>query len=179
MLLKVFTPLVLSVVLTGLFLKEDTISWSNTRRLSWADFKGTPDPKSPNAALTSSKISFTYSQSGGINFNYRIRCEFDRNASWGRVKTPVILAHEQGHFDITEIHARKLNRALKQYVLRESTLAKDVSAIYQKVMEEQNALQGEYDSETNFSRQPEKQAQWLEKIRKELDKLEEYAGYGK
>lgn len=158
--------------------KEDPIAWSGVRRLTWNDFKATPDPKSSNAALTSSKISFKYSQSGA-NFRYSIACEFDRNASWGKVKTAPILAHEQGHFDISEIHARKLHKALKLYNLNEATLAKDVSAMYQKVMEDQNVMQSEYDNETNFSRNAEKQLIWLEKIKKELERLEEYAGYGK
>lgn len=158
--------------------KEDPIAWSSTRRLSWADFKASPDPKSANAALTSSKISFKYSQSGA-NFRYQIACEFDKNASWGKVKTPPILAHEQGHFDISEIHARKLNRALQQYSVNEASLARDISGIYQRIMDEQNSFQAEYDTETNFSRNPEKQQAWLEKIKKELEHLEAYADYRK
>jgi Bacterial protein of unknown function (DUF922) len=178
MIFKCIVPLLVSSFLLGAFLKEDPIPWSGTRRLTWNDFKAAPDPKSTNAALTSSKISFKYSQSGS-SFRYSIACEFDRNSSWGKVKTPFILAHEQGHFDISEIHARKLHKALKLYNVNEATLTKDVSAMYQKVMEDQNVMQSDYDSETNFSRNTEKQLAWLEKIKKELERLEEYAGYGK
>jgi hypothetical protein len=171
-------PLVVCTFFMGAMPKEDPIAWSGVRRLNWSDFKATPDPKSPNAALTSSKISFKYSQSGS-NFRYTITCEFDRNASWGKVKTAPILAHEQGHFDISEIHARKLNKALKQFKVTEETLTKEVSAIYQKIMDEQNAMQSDYDNETNFSRNAEKQLAWLEKIKKEIEKLDEYKDYGR
>ncbi len=178
MVMKYIVPLFIPFLLMLTAPKEDPIAWSSTRRLSWADFKATPDPRSGNAALTSSKISFKYSQSGA-NFSYQIACEFDKNASWGKVKTPLILAHEQGHFDISEIHARKLNRALQQYSINEASLAKDISSIYQKIMEEQNSLQSDYDNETNFSRNPGQQQAWLEKIKKELERLEAYADYGK
>lgn len=171
-------PLLMSFFLVVAMQKEDPIAWSGVRRLTWNDFKATPDPKSSNAALTSSKISFKYSQSGS-NFRYRVACEFDRNASWGKVKTPPILAHEQGHFDISEIHARKLHKALKQFKVNEESLTKEVSAIYQKIMDEQNAMQSDYDNETNFSRNAEKQQIWLEKIKKELERLDEYDDYGK
>jgi hypothetical protein len=155
----------------------NTIPWSAARRLNWGDFKSRPDNNSVNAALTSSKITFNYGFGSEKGFNYTISCEFDKKTSWGRVKTDYILSHEQGHFDIAEIYARKLNKVLKGYTFNKSTVAKDVPAMYQKIMDQETALQNQYDSETNFSRDKEQQAAWLEKIQHELEKLKEYAGY--
>jgi hypothetical protein len=155
---------------------EDAIPWSDVRRLSWADFKAKPDPFSSNAALTSSKISFVYNQNPN-NFKYKISCHFNRSASWGKVRTTSILAHEQGHFDISEIHARKLNKALRLYKIRPTTLISDVSAIYEVVMQGQNNMQSDYDSETDFSRNYEQQLAWQKKIQAELVSLQVYGNY--
>jgi hypothetical protein len=154
----------------------DPIHWNSTRRLSWSDFKASPDSNSDNAALTSSTISFQFSLSG-TQFKYSIACTFDRNASWGRVKTSYILLHEQAHFDISEIFARKLNKALRQYAVKEATISADVSAIYKQVMEAHAKYQQQYDDETSHSRLPDKQAAWLEKVNTELNGLEAYSGY--
>ena len=93
------------------------------------------------------------------------------------MKTDYILSHEQGHFDIAEIYARKLNKALKQYSFNVKTSPKEVPAMYQQIMKEEGQLQNQYDSETDFSRDKPQQAIWLEKIQRELDKLKEYATY--
>src|SRR5262245_21183586 len=40
---------------------EEELRWTPGRRLSWADFKGRPDPANRMDALTQSGISFTWS----------------------------------------------------------------------------------------------------------------------
>ena len=146
------------------------------RKLTWKDFRAQPDKNSTNAALTSSSINieFGYNNSG---LKYKIKCRFDQNLSWGRIKNDYILAHEQGHFDIAEIHARKLHKNLKAYKFNNRTVAKDVNKIYDMVMKEHHAFQSLYDEETNYSRNAEKQGQWRDKIDQELNSLQEFADY--
>jgi Bacterial protein of unknown function (DUF922) len=155
---------------------NETLPWSDTRRLTWDDFKARPDNNSTNAALTSSGIEFKYGYSNA-QFTFTINCMFEKNKSWGKVKTDYILAHEQGHFDISEIHARKLNKALKYYSFNITTAAKDIGTVYDRLMKEQTDMQNLYDNESNYSRNKEQQALWLEKIKKELEGLKEYANY--
>jgi len=154
----------------------ETITWSAERKLVWDDFKGKPDNNNTNAALTSSGIEFGYNY-GDKGFSYQINCMFEKNKSWGRLKTDYILAHEQGHFDISEIHARKLNKALKAYRANPSTLSKDVQAIYQEIMKEQTEMQSEYDEVTDHSRDKPQQAIWLKRINTQLEQLKDYANY--
>jgi FtsZ-binding cell division protein ZapB len=155
---------------------NDILPWSDARRLTWDDFKARPDNNSTNAALTSSGIEFKYGYSNN-KFTYTINCMFEKNKSWGKVKTDYILAHEQGHFDISEIHARKLNKALKAYSFNMATAAKNISAVYEKLMKEQTDMQNMYDDETNYSRNKQQQAAWVEKIKKELGRMKEFANY--
>ena len=178
MIFKLVTTLVLSTLLYFSPEKDDnSIPWRASRRLTWDDFKSSPDDNSTNAALTSSKITFKYTYDSEKGFTYSIGCLFEKNNSWGRVKTDYILAHEQGHFDIAEIHARKLNQVLKSYTFKPATAQKAVPAIYEKIMKEQAEMQNEYDSDSDFSRDKEQQAAWSEKINRELVKLGDYAGY--
>lgn len=156
----------------------DRIAWSADRKLTWNDFKATPDPASTNAALTNSSINLGW----GFNqygFSYTINCHFNKNKSWGRVKTPAVLEHEQGHFDIAEMHARKLNQALKAYRFNSKTVNDDVGKILDSVIKLHHALQALYDRETDFSRKVEQQGFWLKKIAGELKELDGFANYPK
>jgi predicted secreted Zn-dependent protease len=85
--------------------------------------------------------------------------------------------HEQGHFDITEIFARKLNKAMSAYHFNQNTYRKDLNKIYQDIIKEKDNMQDQYDHETNFSRNKEKQMEWLKKIQTMLEELKEYDNY--
>ena len=94
------------------------------------------------------------------------------------MKNDYILSHEQGHFDIAEIHARLLNKQLKVYSVNDiSKVSKEVNKIYEKTMDQLREMQNVYDSETNFSIKTAKQQEWLKKISEELKELEPYAAY--
>jgi hypothetical protein len=171
--------LFLSLVLTSAFGRpaDSLIDWASTRKLTWDDFKAPIDPLSPNAALTGTHIRFDFGYSSASGFTYHISCQFDQQSSWGRVKTDYILSHEQGHFDIAEIYARKLCKAFREYHPDVAKANKQVNKIYDGVMRELNEEQKQYDAETNFSIDKPEQEKWLKKIRQELDSLQTYADY--
>lgn len=152
------------------------IHWNENRLLEWNDFQGTPNPDSDIAALTSSGImaDFSFGKNG---LSYSIKCRFNKERSWVRIKTDVILKHEQGHFDITEIFARKFNKALKEYVYNEKTVNKDIQLLYQKIQTDHHAFQIQYDKETNHSLNIEQQKLWEEKIKSSLKELDDFKNY--
>lgn len=152
------------------------IDWSATRKLTWNDFLGRPDHSNNNAALTSSNINFSFGY-GSAGFRYSISCRFDKRKSWVRLRTDYVLAHEQGHFDIAEIYARKLNKALKEYRYREATVSRDLNILYDRLVKEHHEMQARYDRETNHSRNKTQQALWLKKIASQLKQLQPYADY--
>ena len=152
------------------------IDWKPERKLTWADFQGEPVTGSDNAALTSSNINFTFGF-GSSGFKYSISCRFDKQRSWVRVKNDHILSHEQGHFDIAELHARKLKKALAAYKYRESTVNADINKLYNDIMAAHHEMQTTYDQQTDHSRKFDKQAEWLTKIAEELKAMEAYANY--
>lgn len=155
---------------------EDYLPWSHDRMLTWDDFLCQPVHNSDAVALASTTLGISYKYTGG-RFSYNISCSFSKKKSWGVLKTPYILAHEQAHFDISEVFARKLHEEMRNYRPNFSSVKKDVSAIYSKVIQQEKAFQEMYDKETNHSRRKVKQQEWLERVAQLLEETEAYANY--
>lgn len=155
---------------------EDALTWSAGRKLTWSDYKASPNPKSDAAATTSTSLSIDYHISAS-EFSYTIKSWFSRSRSWGRNKTDYILSHEQGHFDIAEIYARKLHQRMSAYRFNKNNYQKELNRIYNEVADEKAAVQKQYDRETRHSIDEVKQAEWLKKISQLLEELKDYADY--
>ena len=154
---------------------EDYIPWNDDRKLSWDDFKMASPSNTRDAALTTTFIGFSFSRNReGIKFD--IECKFQKSRSWVRVNNEYILKHEQGHFDIAEIFARKLNKEVTTF-LAKSKQHEELNKIYTKVMTEKRDMQELYDDETNHSILKGKQAAWDKKIEDMLEELKEYEEY--
>ena len=155
---------------------EELIYWNSNYKLSWEDYKGKADPNSDAAASTATYLGIDYNL-GREGLTYKITCSFSKAKSWGRHKTGHILSHEQGHFDITEIFARKLNKKMKEYKFDRNSFKTDLRKIYQEAMNEKEKMQNDYDNETNHSINTEKQAEWLTKIQKMLEEYKDFGNY--
>jgi hypothetical protein len=156
--------------------EEEFIDWQPDRPLTWADYKGRPDPESDAAASTTTYLGIEYNIKSS-QFSFRIHSRFSCDKSWGLHKTAYILSHEQGHFDIAEIYARILNKRMSEYRFDRRTYSKDLKKIYEEVVEEKEEMQNRYDKETNHSIYKVKQVEWLDKIQLMLVQTEPYADY--
>jgi hypothetical protein len=156
--------------------EADYIRWNANKPLTWKDYEGRPDPTSDAAASTSTQLSIEFKMSNS-GFGYKIKSFFSKSKSWGLHKSLYILSHEQGHFDIAEIYARKLHKQMSEYRFNKKTYQKDLQKIYEKVTEEKVEIQNEYDKETNHSINKEKQSEWLKKIERLLKEYEPWANY--
>jgi predicted secreted Zn-dependent protease len=163
--------------LTTIAQDNEFIRWSAVKRLTWNDYLASPSTSNDIAAITSTALGMEYHVRNN-SITYNISCRFSKIKSWGRYKTDYILQHEQGHFDITEIFARRLVKAVREYKFDPKKYQDDLSKLYKKIMEEKEEFQEKYDEETDFSRNKVKQAEWLKKIMQELEDLEEYGDYG-
>ena len=156
--------------------EEELVHWAAGQKLSWQDYKGRADRASGAAASTATYLGIDYNFSPK-GLTYSITCSFSRNRSWGLHRTDYILSHEQGHFDIAEIFARRLNMKISAYRINRSTCKEDLKNIYEQVVHEKEEMQEAYDRETNHSINKEKQAEWLKKIETLLLEYEAYAVY--
>ena len=173
------TPILTFLLASATFFQQTSlIAWKSSRKLSWEDFKASPDAGSSNAALTSSSINieFGYDNKG---LEYSIKCSFDKTKSWVRIRNTDVLGHEQGHFDLAEVFARKLNKAMKEYHFNARTVSEDINKLYDNMMQKHHEAQKIYDEETDYSRNKVKQEEWKLKIQNDLKNLDAFADYGK
>ena len=156
--------------------EENIIEWSSARKLTWADFKGTPDPSSTNAALTNSSITLSTEYSNK-EIRYIVNCKFNKLLSWVRVKNDYILNHEQGHFHIAQPHARLLFKNLNEYKFNSKTANDDVNRIYSETMKEHVSMQKQYDLLSNHSLDTAQQVIWDKRIDSMLSSLQKFSAY--
>ncbi|NKI31865.1 DUF922 domain-containing protein [Croceivirga thetidis] len=147
---------------------EEVIPWSEERRLSWSDFKGEVPRDAMAAATTASGISYKYSANlmfNEVNLDFEVNTYFYPDGSWYKpdICDSTVLAHEQLHFDITELFARKMRKRLRQSTFSDNVKA-EVRDIYNTILAELNAFQERYDWETDFSRKHEAQKRWKERV---------------
>ncbi|WP_246019984.1 DUF922 domain-containing protein [Muriicola soli] len=161
--------------LTQVYGQEDgSILWDSSHRLSWTDFKSPPPANSRIAATTASGIAYQFSaleQAGKMEVDCSIQAYFYPEASWYRpeVATDNILSHEQLHFDISELYARKMRTRVQGYTFSSNVKA-EMRKIYSEILKELREFQSRYDEETNYSRAVEKQVEWNVMIAKALNK---------
>ena len=155
---------------------DKIIPWQPTRKLGWDDFLCEPQKEGDAVASTSTSLGLSYQVREG-KLTYHITCDFSKEKSWGSLKTDYILAHEQAHFDITELHARKLYEALGSYSFNPSTFKADIAAIYNRIVKEKEDMQHAYDGETDHSRKRRLQTDWLEKIEQMLMETNDFSTY--
>lgn len=169
---------VLLIVVLFTSFSNEKIAWSDEVKLTWEDFKGRPDRSSPFVAMTNSGIVFSYqvtSENGNLSLTTEVEAQFHPKMSWYKPEkvNNHVLQHEQGHFNITEIHARKLKKAFEAYQVTKN-YERELTAIFTRIKSERQAMQDRYDKETNHSQNKEKEAEWQTLIHNELKKLEQW-----
>ncbi len=153
---------------------EKEIYWSANRRLEWEDFKGAAADHLMAGAVTYSSIVLE-AKPRLVKTKWYVEAEaravFDCQLSWVQTdqKLPEVLQHEQGHFDIAEIFARRMEKAFREKNFTADEYNAKGEALYRDYFKQFELHQSEYDKDTSYGTGPEKQQAWLEKIRKELE----------
>lgn len=159
--------------------EEETIAWSENNQLTWQDFKGPIQANTNAVATTASGITFSYAIKRNskkiASFKTKIVAHFYPEKSWYKPAEADahILAHEQFHFNITELHARMFRQRVANLPVSKN-IASKLTKIHQEINTELSTMQKLYDAETDFSRNFEQQAFWQKKILLALEKLAAY-----
>ncbi len=156
--------------LKNISLYEREIIWSTDRKLKISDFKGSILNR-PFLASTSSEIKYKFSSKPFSKIAlFKVETSFNCVVSYFKLDNDSLntLEHEQLHFNITELYARKLTKRIKEEVLTAKELPIKCEKIFREITQETYVEQDKYDSETYSDRT--KQGVWNAKIAKELEK---------
>lgn len=158
---------------------KEVRAWSENYKLTWVDFKGKANYNVGSAAVTTSGISFGYSvkvkNNNVVSFTTEVFANFYPEKSWYKkdLANNHILKHEQLHFDITELYARKFRQQIE--LLEPDNEIKDTLKTLNKLInEELKALQNLFDEYSNHSINKEEELKWQLFIKEELAKLSQY-----
>ncbi len=154
--------------------EEEAIEWITESKLTWKDFRGKTPSNVRAAATTASGISYEFStrfEGDEMMVDYTVLTFFYPIKSWYKPKicNDLTLIHEQLHFDISELFARRMRKQMNSMVFTNNVKA-EVKKIYKKILNELSDFQNLYDNQTNFSRDKEQQLLWNKKIREALKK---------
>ena len=169
---------IISFFLVSWQIDSNKLEWNRNRKITWEDFKGVPKINSYDEAITSSGIEFSKTYRRDTLF-IGITSYFYKINSWVKNKdaSEYKLKHEQVHFDISEIYARKLKKEISQLLLSDTINKKYLDFLFDKFIIEMNEYQDLYDKETNHSINNEKQLEWNNKIEYQLNELEQWSQY--
>ena len=167
------------------FVKDDFILWQENKKLKIQDFKAdNKDTIKVNrqqflGAISAIRIEYSSFQRNKNSVpDFSIKTYFDPNESWMLLKNDYVLQHEQIHFDLTELYARKMRKSV------ESLRQKNVTniSIYRKKIQHWNAMKekasNQFDADNQdyyikigqkilFQKNPKQEA-WKKKVDREL-----------
>jgi hypothetical protein len=179
-----FFALLIGVLLSGsaagqaaVKIPAGSLRWSASRPLTVNDFKGRPRSAEGHAALTSANINTGASCRDNM-FNGTARASFDPATSWVRDParmTPALLRHEQLHFDITEVYARRLRQQLAAMKVPCNQLGSAFDQVTKAAYAAWQQAEDAYDRDTSHGLQREQQAKWETQVHQQLAELAAFA----
>ncbi len=157
--------------------KDSLIIWNKDYKLSWNDFLGkTLKSKSSNnvAAISSLGIINVISYRANQIYSYTIIPVFYRFNSSTINYSSKLLEHEQIHFDIQEIFARKIRGKFEELKMNKANYQTHYY-IFNSYLDSLNIYQEQYDLDTEFSLIQKKQDFWKKIVAKKLNELDAYS----
>lgn len=164
---------ILIILLSLFFFTDDPIIWEEDSRLEWVNFKGkVPENRGLKVALSRVEIVMEGNAYENEVPDIEINAYFMENKSWTTVNDCETLEHEQLHFDIAELYARKIRKKVDSLVINDVTDFSIYTSIYKTYLLEHRKFQKLYDSEVYFN--DGKQIFWINKVRDELKALNKF-----
>lgn len=162
----------LFIALLSLFGKNTSEIRIPYRQLTWSDYRGNVPENEPSiAARTFTQIEYETEQQGG-KYYFRVLVYFVPDSSFVRIKSEATLRHEQTHFKIACIEAKRCNLAMAPMQGGDSIAEVAASALYDHCFEQASRKQDLFDLETNHSLNLEAEKRWEDRVSRELRNFE-------
>jgi hypothetical protein len=159
----------------------NAVAWSADRPLAWRDFQGQPPASGSEGALTAYSL-FQALRCTGRSFEFRVVAAMLPHQSW--VKPEVLassalnartLRHEQTHFDLSEVHARRMRKYFAGLYDPCGETEDRLRASADRFVQDEAAAQTRYDGETRHGLALDAQARWDRDTSERLAELREFA----
>lgn len=162
-------------------ISDTMVQWSPTP-LKWPNFTILPDTANTGSLVAYTVTKFFYlkrnvRQHGKEFLDVKIINNFWKTKSWVKksyMNDTILLKHEQGHFDISEIYARRLIKKLASVYLPPDYLKELI-----RISDDNYALIQQahlnYDKATDHGSNRFMQEIWNRKIQEELEELIQYS----
>jgi hypothetical protein len=154
--------------------------WDAQRPLTWTDFRGVAPIGGDEGALTGYNLLFGMGCTGAA-FHFEAAAVFLPRDSWVK---PVVLAnpelrvrtlrHEQTHFDLTEVHARRVRRYLAGADSPCRGRLGEIRDGAERLVAAEGEAQHRYDDETRHGLNAQRQLSWDRDVTGWLTELAAY-----
>ncbi len=160
---------------------NNTILWNQNIQLEWKDFSGEIDPNLFGSALTTYSIEIIpenvlVDREDNIQGyeNLTVIAKFYKDKSWSVVKTYELLSHEQLHFDIAELYARKIRKKFSGLKEKGEQKFSSYATAYEVLWQKCREYQKTYDYNTKNGILIARNKWWINKVNEELTELNKY-----
>jgi len=157
------------------------VPWS-PKQLTWNDYRGRQPPGAAEAAVTATSLEWGF-QCVGDAFAFHVLAAFYPDRSW---VNPMIfsvlesnlrtLRHEQLHFDITEVYARRMRQTYATLDRPCARTEDELTALGERSLKDEADAQKRYDRETANGRDNQGQSRWERQIGETLRSLAAFGG---
>ena len=153
---------------------DSAFPWSAARRLRWSDFRGQPPGRGEEGAKTAYALFYAWKCRGDA-FDFRVIAAFRPRQSW--VKAVIVndsaqsrsaLGHEQTHFDLAEMHARRMRQYFNALPDACRKTDRELTTLARQLLQEEKAEQQRYDAETGHGLRAGQQATWSREVARRL-----------
>lgn len=160
---------------------DSVIPWKSTARLTWDDFQGEKKFSKFASAATSYKIDIfplevMVDEKGNIQDYEKltVRAQFYKRHSWTSTESIFLLEHEQLHFDIAELFARKIKKRFAELKSAKESRFSKYQENYSLIWNQCRKYQKQYDLETKHGQNLASNQKWEQLISLELKALEAF-----
>jgi len=158
------------------------LTWSTDRPLGWRDFRARPPAGHAEAAVTATGVVWGFHCAGDV-FTFQMTATFIPDRSWVDPSVSIqlgggmgVLRHEQTHFDLTEVYARRMRQSFSTLSRPCDRATDELTQMGDRFVREESSTQIRYDQETANGRAGTAQARWERDVKSWLDGLAAYAG---
>jgi len=174
-------PMSLAEVIDAQINAKGGIRWAKDRPLATGDFKGTAPTSTGQEGAHTEYTIISGARCVGRKLEYRVTLAMLPSQSWfvpelrrSPSDSARTLRHEQTHFDLSEVYARKIRRSFAEMYDPCGQTEAALQAASDGFIRDEALEQLRYDEETNHGRTVAPQSDWDKKVAGWLDALGKY-----